>query len=231
MSKRFIVTAVGIRDLTAKNRLTRSLTLAALIACAPGIAGAQDGWYARADLGYGFGGSADISAGAPIGGDVSVEGGLAGSAGIGYALGNGWRIEGELGRRQNDLEAAPLLDPGGEISATTLMANAYVDIGDSDGAFTPYLGAGFGAAAVQLRAAFTPPLSPVAVHDGATVVAYQIMAGVAIGLGPNLDLDLGYRYFAAPSIELTGAAPPTLSIPVDVDLTHHAVTAGLRWSF
>ena len=35
-----------------------------------------------------------------------------------------------------------------------------------------------------------------------TRIAYQGLAGVAIGLTERLDLDIGYRYFVAPELEL-----------------------------
>jgi opacity protein-like surface antigen len=230
MSKALIAASGALRNRAGRSGRVCSLAIVAIVAGVPSIAQAEDNWYVRADLGHSVEGSADISAGAPIGGDVPLEGAIMGSAGIGYTLGNGWRIEGELARRENDLETAPLLDPGGSIGATSLMLNAYYDFG-GDGAFTPYVGAGIGAASVQVDASFTPPLSPVGVDDEATVLAYQVMAGVAISLSPSLDLDVGYSYFAAPSIEVTGAAPPVLSVPFEVDLSHHAIKAGLRWSF
>ena len=226
-----IVAFEAIRDGTERRGLASSLVIAALMAGVPGIAQAADNWYVRADLGYSVDGGADISASAPIGGDVSLDGAIMGSAGVGYSLDNGWRIEGELARRENDLGSAPLLDPGGSVGATSLMLNAYFDFGGGDAAFTPYVGAGIGVANVQVDASYTPPLSPVAVDDEETALAYQVMAGVAISLSPSLDLDVGYRYLASPSIELAGAAPPVLSVPFEVDLSHHAVTAGLRWSF
>ena len=57
--------------------------------------------------------------------------------------------------------------------------------GGRDAAFAPYVGAGIGAAQVQVEARFTPPLSPVTVDDSATVLAYQLMAGVTIELGES----------------------------------------------
>jgi opacity protein-like surface antigen len=187
--------------------------------------------YVRGDVGYSVGGGADISAGAPFGGDASFEDDILALGGVGYALDNGWRIEGEIGWRSNDLDAAALLDPGGSVSVVSLMANAYYDFGGRDRAFVPYVGAGIGAAQVEVKAGFTPPLSPVTVDDSATVLAYQLMAGVTIGLGERTDLDIGYRYFSSPSVEMTGAAPPALSIPVDVDLDQQSLTLGLRWGF
>lgn len=231
MPKSFNVASAAISGLVGKNRLARSLAFAAVAIGLPGGARAEDNWYARIDIGYSIGGSADIEASAPIGGDVSLDGNVLGSAGIGYAFGKRWRLEGELARRENDLDAAAMLDPGGSISATSLMLNAYYDIGSGDGALTPYVGAGVGAAKVEVDAAFTSPFLPVFIDDDATIFSYQVMAGLAVSVTSHLDLDVGYRYFGAPSIEGTGSAPPVISVPFEAALSHHAVTAGLRWNF
>lgn len=231
MLKTPVVASAATRNRSANSRFADSLAIAAVLACIPSFAQAADNWYARADVGYSFGGSADIDASAPIEGDASLDGNILGAAGIGYAFDNGWRVEGELARRENDFDPLPLLDQGGAVGATSVMLNAYYDFGRGDGRLTPYVGAGIGVAKVQLEAANIAPLSPVSIDDEATTIAYQVMAGVAINLAPRLDLDLGYRFFSSPSIEGTGAAPPVLSFPFEADLSHHAVTAGLRWKF
>jgi opacity protein-like surface antigen len=71
--------------------------------------------------------------------------------------------------RKSELGAAPLLDPGGEIQATALMASVFYDFGT--GPFRPYAGFGLGVANVELEAAFTPPLQTVAVADDETAFA------------------------------------------------------------
>ena len=233
MLKTPVVASDAARDRALKRRVGRSLALAAVVASVPSFAHAADSWYARADIGYSVGGSADIEAGAPIGGDASLDGNILGSAGIGYAFENGWRLEGELARRESDFGALPLLDQGGTVGATSFMLNVYYDFGRGAGNFTPYVGAGAGVAAVQLEAANIAPILPVSIDDDATTMAYQVMAGVAISLTPQLDLDVGYRFFNSPSIEGTGQVGPLpfLSVPFEADLSQHAVTAGLRWKF
>ncbi len=50
----------------------------------------------------------------------------------------------------------------------------------------------------------TAPHLRIIVDDTDTAVAYQAMAGVAIGLSEQLDLDIGYRYFVAPESRVCG---------------------------
>lgn len=61
-------------------------------------------------------------------------------------------------------------------------------------------------------------------------MAYQAMVGVAIGLTEQLDLDIGYRYFTAPDMDLA-AEYMNEPFPTEADYEHQAVTLGLRWQF
>lgn len=207
-----------------------SLAAFATLLCAPSVATAAEGWYVRVDAGVSVDGSADISAsGAPFGGDASYEDGALTSAGLGFAVSNGWRFEVEVSKRENDLGVAPFLDPGGSVETTAFMANVYKDFGD--GALRPYLGLGLGVAQSELRATFTPPLSTPVVDNDDSGLAYQIMLGATFDLGARAAIDFGYRYFAAPGFEGTGVTPPAATFPVGADFEHQALTAGLRWTF
>jgi outer membrane protein OmpA-like peptidoglycan-associated protein len=61
-------------------------------------------------------------------------------------------------------------------------------------------------------------------------LAYQGLAGVGMALSPQLTLDIGYRYFAAPDVDVSEAFDPA-DYDADLDYTHQAVTVGLRWQF
>jgi opacity protein-like surface antigen len=209
-------------------RAVPSLVTLAVVACAPGVASAE-GWYTRADVGASVGGSADINGAAPMGGDASYEDGSLLSAGLGYAVPNGWRFEAELSRRDNDLDAAALLDPGGSVETIALMANIYRDLGT--GKVKPYFGLGFGVAQSELQATFTPPLNPPVVDNDDTGLAYQIMLGATFDTGSRVVVEFGYRYFVAPGFEGTGVTPPATAFPVEADFEQHALAAGLRWNF
>ena len=206
-----------------------SMMLAALAVAAPSAASASEDWYGRIDVGVSVDGAADISSNVPLGGDAPLDDAALGALALGFARDDGWRVELELSRREHDLAAAALLDPGGSVEATALLVNLYRDFGD--GRVIPYLGFGLGLASVDLQAGFTPPLSPAVVDDTDVTFAFQIAGGVSVSLSPTIDLDLGYRYFAAPGFEGNGTAPPLISIPVDADLSHHALTLGARFDF
>src|SRR6185503_525631 len=101
------------------------------------------------------------------------------AGGIGYALQNGFRLEGELAYRRNDIS-----DNAADLAATSLMANVFYDF-NRGGRFEPYVGAGVGVVDLEFGGA----ADQVDVDPG---LAWQIMAGVAIGLTPQWDLDVGY---------------------------------------
>lgn len=206
-----------------------TLALTAITLSTTGVAEAGDGWYGRADVGISIGGDADISSDVPLGGNASLDAAALGAAALGFAREDGWRFELELSRRENDLDAAALLDPGGSVEATAILVSLYRDFGE--GRVVPYVGLGLGLAEINLEAAYTPPLNPAAVDDADMVFAYQVAGGAAVRLSPTIDLDIGYRYFAAPGFEGKGAAPPFTSIPVDADVSQHALTVGVRFEF
>jgi OmpA-OmpF porin, OOP family len=218
-------------------KFKRALTLAALMttasAAAVGTAQATEGWYGRVDGGYSIDGGLD--------GEVTTPGEAAdfspdfdedwmAGVGFGYAFQNGFRAEAELSYRSNEFGPEPVGDPvdddvSGEASSWAAMLNGYYDF-NRGGRFEPYIGLGVGAAKVDVDLD-----APRGSADD-TVLAYQAMAGVAIGLTERLDLDIGVRYFAAPEIDTTEAFDSTLTLQEsEVDYEHTAVTLGLRWQF
>ncbi len=76
-------------------------------------------------------------------------------------------------------------------SALSILANAYVDLGNFKG-FTPYVGAGLGGTYVDWSDVSTPAGD----RDGAANwrFTYALMAGVSVDLTQSLKLDAGYRY-------------------------------------
>ncbi|WP_158767939.1 outer membrane beta-barrel protein [Terricaulis silvestris] len=206
--------------------LKRTLALAALMAGAGGAAHATEGWYGRADAGYSVGGDLDVDQATEA---FDLENNWMGSVGLGYALHNsGFRFEGELAYRDNDLEENPPALTEGEVQATSLMFNAYYDF-NRGGRYEPYVGIGVGAAQLEAQALFNGANDQFDEED--TVAAYQAMAGVAIGLSERLDLDIGYRYFVAPDAEFDGLQDSVVPTTYAADYTHQAVTVGLRYQF
>jgi outer membrane protein OmpA-like peptidoglycan-associated protein len=201
-------------------KLKRTVALAALLASmSVGAAHATEGWYGRADVGYSVDGALETDAG-----DLDFENDWSGHLGVGRGFANGFRAEGELGYRSNDIEDFP-----GEVTALALMANLYYDF-NRDGRWQPYIGVGVGGAQVEVDGG----VGPITFDSDDTVFAYQGLAGVAVGLSDRLSLDIGYRYFVAPDVGIeavydSGEGFDTLE--TEADYKHQAVTVGLRWQF
>ncbi len=200
-----------------KSRITKGLALAALMAGTAGVANATEGWYGRADVGWSFEGEMDA--------DISAEQwelkhDWTQHLGLGYAFQNGFRLEGELGHRFNQMDPGVFLDSG-DVHAWSAMANLFYDF-NRGGALEPYIGLGVGAARINGSA-----------WDGAasfrgedTVLAYQALVGVAVGITDQLDLDVGYRYFLADDVEWDEG-----TVVGSTNYEHQALTVGLRYQF
>jgi outer membrane protein OmpA-like peptidoglycan-associated protein len=198
-------------------RITQTAALAALMAGGAGAAEATEGWYGRIDLGYSLDGEAEVA------GPQTFESDSSQGVAMGYALDNGFRFEGEVSHRFNRFEPGPSVD--GDIHAWTGMLNGYYDF-NRGGGIEPYVGVGVGSARLN-ASAFEGPVSP-RVDDDVAALAYQGMAGIAFGLGEQLDIDVGYRYLAAPDAGFNGTTPTT---KYTGDYVHQAVTVGLRYQF
>lgn len=210
-----------------KSRITKTVALAALMAGGAGVAQATEGWYGRGDVGYSIDGSFDAATSNYDFGDNSLENDWTQHLGLGYAFSNGFRLEGEIGHRFNQIEPSATLDAGGDIHAWSAMANLFYDFNRGSG-FEPYLGIGVGAA--RLNANGADASSSSSFDDSDTVLAYQGLAGVAFSLGEQWDLDVGYRYFVADGGEFAGRGQ-RLGQTIEGDYTHQAVTVGLRYQF
>jgi OOP family OmpA-OmpF porin len=199
-----------------KRVLYGATALAALAAATP-AAFATDGAYGRIDLGYTFEGEVETNDAIIDDRDLDEE--IMGSAGVGYAFSNGFRVEGELSFRENDFDS-DVAGVGGDIGANAIMANLFYDF-NKDGGIQPYVGLGAGWADVDGSA--TDGVIDYEVGD--QVWAYQGMLGVAFGLTEQLDLDIGYRYFKAPDVGASGG------LLTELDYTTQTATVGLRYQF
>lgn len=129
-------------------------------------------------------------------------------------------------------------DYSGVKSEWLFLANAYWDIGTYRG-FTPYVGAGVGAAEITLDN-FTDRNDATdgfhwARKNSEWNLAWALHAGFSYDIAPDLKFDLGYRFTWLGDGE-TGrfqtydgtASPGPLKLE---DITSHDVMVGLRWSF
>jgi opacity protein-like surface antigen len=130
----------------------------------------------------------------------------------------------------------------GRISATTFLANAYVDLGTWHG-LTPYVGAGAGFANVRvdglvdqgtnqvLASGATFPVAPAYyTSKSKTNFAWAAMAGVAYDVSDRLKLELGYRYIYMGDLKGIGACGnPTCGIIGATKIDAHEFRLGMRW--
>ncbi|MDQ0303997.1 outer membrane protein [Ancylobacter polymorphus] len=178
-----------------------------LLARAPEVEEARS-FYLRGDIGFVFNESADLGAM----GHAPVD-----DAGV-FGLGAGLRLNDllRLDLTADYRSAADVSFRGfsGEASATTLLANAYLDLGTWYGV-TPYVGAGLGGAHVSL--------SGLGAGDG-WGFAWAAMAGGTVTLAPNWQLDLGYRYVRIENADLGGGLS-------GFSQAAHEVRLGVRYLF
>lgn len=203
--------------------------LSLFVWCASSTNAAAENWYLRADVGATLDGAADIESPGAIGGKASLDAAALASLGLGYGFSEDWRVEMALAWSKSDLDAASMLDAGGSATSSALMANAYRDFPLAGASL--YIGAGAGVALTEIEGEFTPPLNPLSIDDSDITFAYQLMAGVAVPLGSQAKLDIGYRYFVTPGFKDAARTAIGETFPVTADVSRHIVTAGLRWDF
>ena len=143
------------------------LLTAASAACllAGTSASAQDdtGWYLRGNAGYGAHTDMDLSGGMTSeehGNGLQSEGGVTGSLGLGYDMGNNWRLELDGASMWTDFGSISQL-PGtiAKLRTNTGMINAIYDFEGFD-RWAPYLGAGVGMVQGKIDLAAQDYLAP-----------------------------------------------------------------------
>ena len=137
---------------------------------------------------------------------------------IGHAFDPSWRLEVELGYRNNDLGQVNNVDVAdGDLTNWTAMANVIYDAPIAE-RWLVNLGAGVGVDKVRFDREI-PGLS-----DADAVLAAQGIAGITYRLGNHWDLALTYRYLWADD-------PTLFAINQDMDVTKHTVSLGFRYGY
>ncbi len=205
-------------------RYIKALVLAAAVGAGPLAADAADkGFYVGAGFGANWTRDSDLT-GTGINTSADFDTGWAGLLSAGWAYGNGFRSELELGHRRNDLDSLSGAAGGtGDASGWNGMVNVLYDF-KTGTPFTPYLGAGLGAARVSLEAS---PVGASRIDDSDSAFAYQGIAGVGYRLNENAQVFADYRYFATTGLDFATAAGTS----VDADYGNHTLMVGLRFSF
>ncbi|MCF4164242.1 OmpA family protein [Zavarzinia compransoris] len=153
---------------------------------------------------------------------VTDDGWAAGGA-MGYDFGR-IRVEAEVSYRENEASRIQGANATGDLSALALMLNALYDLENSS-RFTPYIGAGIGAAWV-----YTDKIrrgTPASTTDDDVQFAYQGIVGVKAAITTGLSLFVDYRYFA--TLDPTWSSNAFGS--VDGEYASHNIMAGLSYNF
>jgi len=218
--------------------------------------GAGAGWYAALDAGTVFLEDSSSTASDAFGNSVSFDTEFDTGFGVHGAIGHSWggfRLEGEVSYRENDLDTfditnviaagiGSLSDVGngdfsGDVSALAFMGNAWYDF-NTGSPWRPFLGGGLGVARISINdVAMTsltllgvpiPLASPVPLADDDDwVFAYQVGAGIGFEVTPTTTISLGYRFFGTADPDFTDVNGD----PFDAEYHSHNVEIGLRFSF
>jgi outer membrane protein OmpA-like peptidoglycan-associated protein len=204
-----------------------ALALIAALVAAPmaAHAGTTPGWYVGAGAGgtFGIDPISHSAAGKYSARDEDVN--LAVFGDVGYALGNGVRVEGEYFHNQinvNNIDGRRGV--GGHVTNHTAFGNVLYDFAP-EGRFTPYVGAGLGADFVNVKSIGA---TGVGYLKGDTLVlGYQGIAGVSANLDPNWTVTADYRYIGSfdPKVDSTAGGQGR------IENASNNVMVGLRYNF
>lgn len=195
------------------------LTAAAAAALVSAPASAQQqGPYVGIGLGATWLDDADVK-GTPSG-KIDFDTGYAGLLKGGYAFGNGWRAEGEVGYRNWDADSAGV---SGELRAYNIFANALYDF-MPNGSWSPYLGAGAGM--VRYVSDGVSALG-VTSNDQDNTWGVQGIAGAWFALSDNWLLSADYRYMYTGDAKLNTSGAAT----IEPDNSNHTVMLGVTYRF
>ncbi len=153
---------------------------------------------------------------------------------IGYMAENGFRIEGELIYRVNDVTRVFDMPLDGKMNTLSLMVNALYELrfGDGGGLYgttsplRPYIGVGLGGVRTALEDVSTD-LVNIVIDDFAYGMAYQFIGGLGIELTPTTVFTVDYRYLVAENLDMTDVGAEAF----EVDIAHATIMVGLRTNF
>lgn len=197
----------------------------------------QPSYYASFFGGGAFGGKYDVVWGPDYRENYDLDTGWLVGGTVGAYISPWLRAEAELsyasfgidtvtGIRNGAVEWGPDDFTGtGEITATYLLANAWVQLPTAT-RFTPYAGGGIGGAWVKPDWNWGP--GEYGHVDGGTAFAWQVGGGVNFAVTERWAIDLGYRYKAIGDLNITDTNG---EVATDVDLSSHNVQLGVVLNF
>jgi outer membrane protein OmpA-like peptidoglycan-associated protein len=193
------------------------LTAAAAAALVSASASAQEGAYVGIGAGASWIDDADLKG--ATSGKIDFDTGWAGLLKGGYAYGNGWRAEGEVGLREWGAGGAS----GGDLRAYNVFINALYDFMPT-GSWSPYLGAGAGVVRFVSDGLTNSGLTS---NDQDNTWGVQGIAGAWFALDDNWLLSADYRYMYTGDAKLSTSGASA----VEPDNQNHTVMLGLTYRF
>jgi opacity protein-like surface antigen len=191
------------------------------------------GWYLRGDVGYNWGrlSGAESAPGFLDPTDDTLGNGVV--AGIGAGIKTRWlrtdfTVDYSFPLDYQGTIATPG-DVTAKIAATTVLFNAYLDLGTWYN-ITPYIGAGAGVSYVGVSdyaSTLAPPFTGDA-NNSQWNFTWAVMTGFGVAVAPNLIVDVNYRYIDFGDVS---TASDTFGAMTFKDVAAHEVRAGLRYSF
>jgi opacity protein-like surface antigen len=188
-------------------------------------------WYVRADIGQRWGMLTRGISTPPFADPTDNTMGTATSFNVGAGFRRNWlradvTVDYAMPMKYEGTVATPS-DVSAKIQASTALFNLYADLGTWY-RFTPYIGAGIGAAHVTVSdfEGPTPPLS----GAGSNIqwkLAWAAMAGTAFAISRNLQIDVGYRYLSFGDVDTAEGTGGHMRFR---NVASQEVRVGLRWS-
>jgi opacity protein-like surface antigen len=150
-------------------------------------------------------------------GDLESDAGFNLGAVMGYKWVMGFRAEGEISYRQNDLDNLDGVPVIGDLSALAFMGNGWFDFHNGT-PWIPYVGGGLGVASITLDSGG---------NDSDAVFAWQIGGGIGYEFLPGIVASVDYRFLATsdPSFEDPGFAD------IEAEYSSHSINFGIRAHF
>ncbi|AXI43519.1 outer membrane protein [Sulfitobacter sp. SK011] len=145
------------------------------------------------------------------------------------------RAEVELSYSNSDVDGTELTllapfstDASGDLSATSLLVNAWYDF-ETNSSWRPYVGGGIGYTSVD--AYVVSSQGPANFNDSDGGFSYQIGFGVTFPVGQSGTIDIGYRYRETPNLKLTSGAMGGTAVFDDIDFKAQTIQIGYNYRF
>jgi outer membrane protein OmpA-like peptidoglycan-associated protein len=202
-----------------KKLLLASAAIAVL--ASPATARDRSGWYVG--LGAGVSIVEDYNPAGTIN-DIDLDNGYGVYGSVGYAFSRHWRVEGEIGYRENDAFLPGFAPASASLAELTFMGNIAYDLPITNSlAWTLLAGAGMDRATLERGVADA--------RD--TEFAWQLGTELTYQASDHWDLYLGYRYLNASdqhfSRDALGIGVPPQAL--DHDYNKHLISLGLRYGY